>query len=97
MIGGAEGVATDRESAIRYRVGAQVARAGSVVLPARTISDLVVLLDAQRVDVMFDEGTGAGLEQSKSALTSSSCRPGNLPCRRLGQDRRRAHRTESGD
>jgi len=29
------------------------------VLPARTISDLVALLDAQRVDVTFDEGTGA--------------------------------------
>lgn len=79
-----EVAATDREIAIRYRVGAQVTQPGSVVLPARTISDLVALLDAQRVDVTFDEGIGdcpelaegacpepaegASPEQSKSAL-----------------------------
>ena len=43
-----EVAATDREIAIRYRVGAQVAQPGSVVLPARTISDLVALLDAHQ-------------------------------------------------
>ena len=62
-----EMAATDREIAIRYRVGTQVAQPGSVMLPGRTISDLVVLLDAQRVDVTFDEGTGACLEQDGKA------------------------------
>jgi DNA polymerase-3 subunit beta len=49
-------IATDREMSIRCQVGAQVTRPGEVVLPARTISDLVALLDPDRVDVSLDEG-----------------------------------------
>ena len=49
-------IATDREMSIRCQVGAQVARPGEVVLPARTISDLVALLDPDRVEVSVDEG-----------------------------------------
>ena len=41
----------------------QVAQPSSVVLPARTISDLVALLDAQRVDVALDAGICACPEQ----------------------------------
>jgi len=53
-----EVTATDREIAIRCRVGAQVAKPGHVVLPARTITDLVALLEAgERVAVELDEGT----------------------------------------
>jgi DNA polymerase-3 subunit beta len=50
-----EAAATDREIAIQCRVGAQVAQPGGVVLPARTIADLVTLLDAAQVDVTIDE------------------------------------------
>jgi len=49
--------ATDREIAIRCQVGAQVADPGEVVLPARTITDLVALLDTDRVDMTLDEET----------------------------------------
>jgi len=48
-------IATDREMTIRCQVGAQVARPGEVVLPARTVSDLVAMLDPDRVDVSLDE------------------------------------------
>ena len=51
-------IATDREMTIRCQVGAQVAKSGEVVLPARTISDLVALLDPDRVDVSLDEEAG---------------------------------------
>jgi len=51
-------IATDREMTIRCQVGAQVARPGEVVLPARTISDLVAMLDPDRVDVSLDEEAG---------------------------------------
>jgi DNA polymerase-3 subunit beta len=50
-----EAAATDREIAIRCRVGAQVAQPGGAVLPARTIADLVALLDATQVDLALDE------------------------------------------
>jgi DNA polymerase-3 subunit beta len=40
---------------IRCQVGAQVAKPGEVVLPARTVSDLVAMLDPDRVDVSLDE------------------------------------------
>jgi len=40
-----EVAATDREIAIQCRMGAHVAQPGEVVLPARTITDLVALLD----------------------------------------------------
>jgi len=43
-----EVAATDREIAIQCRVGAHVAQPGEVVLPARTITDLVALLDVTR-------------------------------------------------
>jgi DNA polymerase-3 subunit beta len=49
-------IATDREMSIQCQVGAQVTRPGEVVLPARTISDLVALLDPDRVEVSLDEG-----------------------------------------
>jgi DNA polymerase-3 subunit beta len=48
-------IATDRGMTIRCQVGAQVTRPGEVVLPARTISDLVAMLDPDRVDVSLDE------------------------------------------
>jgi DNA polymerase-3 subunit beta len=48
-------IATDREMTIRCQVGAQVAKPGEAVLPARTISDLVAILDPDRVDVSLDE------------------------------------------
>jgi DNA polymerase-3 subunit beta len=48
-------IATDREMTIRCQVGAQVAKPGEAVLPARTISDLVAMLDRDRVDVSLDE------------------------------------------
>jgi len=49
--------ATDGEIAIRCRVGAQVAKPGHIVMPARTITDLVALLEAgERVAVELDEG-----------------------------------------
>ncbi len=50
-----EVAATDREIAIQCRVSAHVAQPGEVVLPARTITDLVALLDVTRVDVALDE------------------------------------------
>ena len=50
-----EVAATDREIAIQYRIGARGAKPGKVVLPARTITDLVALLDVARVDVALDE------------------------------------------
>jgi DNA polymerase-3 subunit beta len=50
-----EVAATDREIAIQCRVGAHVTQPGEVVLPARTITDLVALMDVERVDVMLDE------------------------------------------
>jgi DNA polymerase-3 subunit beta len=48
-------IATDREMTIRCQVGAQVAKPGEVVLPAHTVSDLVAMLDPDRVDVSLDE------------------------------------------
>jgi len=50
-----EVAATDREIAIQCRVSAHVAQPGEVVIPARTITDLVALLDVTRVDVALDE------------------------------------------
>ena len=44
-------IATDHEMSIRCQVSAQVAKPGEVVLPARTISDLVALLDPDRVEL----------------------------------------------
>jgi DNA polymerase III subunit beta len=59
LLSGADGhlevAATNREIAIQCRVGAHVAQPGEVVLPARTITDLVALMDVERVDVALDE------------------------------------------
>jgi len=59
LLSGADGhlevAATNREIAIQCRVGAHVAQPGEVVLPARTITDLVALMDVERVDVALDD------------------------------------------
>lgn len=52
-----EVAATDREIAIRCRVNAQITNPGQVVLPASTITDLVAVLNTERIDLALDEGT----------------------------------------
>ena len=44
-------IATDREMTIQCQVGAQEAKPGEVMLPARTVTDLAALLDPDRVDL----------------------------------------------
>lgn len=56
-----EVAAIDQEIAIRCQVGAQVAKAGGVVLPARTITDLVALFGAERVEMELEEANTLAL------------------------------------